>query len=247
MTRIYLPSEGAVSWQHLLADPVKHWRTGYSARTLAECWEAADGIPPEISDMFRAIGKDPELLIAIPEHKVPLPGSRRGESQNDLFVLLRVGDRTVAVAFEGKVNEPFDRRLGEWLKDASLASWNASSRASPQATRCSPRIQMSPTFVLGSMGAVGMVSSSGSAPVSSKTSTSPNEKPVRDRSRSTSSDSSASSIRSRSILQPEFKANLLSASRSARLCASLNPRRTIVGTSARPICFAGHQSAVPRD
>jgi hypothetical protein len=32
-----------------IEDPVKHWKAGYSARTLAHCWEAADGFPSEIA------------------------------------------------------------------------------------------------------------------------------------------------------------------------------------------------------
>ncbi|MER9815907.1 hypothetical protein [Mesorhizobium sp. M0078] len=61
----------------------------------------------------------PELLVALPEHKVPLPGSSRGDSQNDLFALVRVGDQTVAVTVEGKVDESFDQPLGMWLANAS--------------------------------------------------------------------------------------------------------------------------------
>jgi hypothetical protein len=45
MTKIYLPSFGPTDWQRLLADPVKHWRVGYSAMALANCWEAAQGLP----------------------------------------------------------------------------------------------------------------------------------------------------------------------------------------------------------
>lgn len=119
MSRIYFPSEGVRSWQRLLADPLLHWKPGYSAMTLASAWEAASGLPPEITRMLEVIGPNPELLMAIPEHKVPLPGARRGESQSDVFALLRAGDRTIAAAIEGKVDEPFDRRLGEWLVDAS--------------------------------------------------------------------------------------------------------------------------------
>jgi len=65
------------------------------------------------------IGEEPELLIAIPEHKVPLPGASHGDSQNDVFALVRAGSHTVAVAIEGKVNEPFDQILGKWLLNAS--------------------------------------------------------------------------------------------------------------------------------
>ena len=119
MNRIYIPSTGPGDWQKLLADPELHWREGYSAMSLAECWEAANGLPPEISDLFRQDGIAPELLFAIPEHQVPLPGAKRGASQCDVFALIRAGDRTVAVAIEGKVDEPFGPLLGDWLRGAS--------------------------------------------------------------------------------------------------------------------------------
>jgi hypothetical protein len=119
MNRIYLPSEGPAGWQRLLGDPVKHWRAGYSAMTLANCWEAASGLPPEIARILAQLGPDPELLVALPEHKVPLPGSSRGDSQSDLFALARAGDRTIAITIEGKVEESFDKPLGEWLANAS--------------------------------------------------------------------------------------------------------------------------------
>ena len=43
MSKILAFTSGPDDWQALLADPVKHWRPGYSARTLAYCWEAAGG------------------------------------------------------------------------------------------------------------------------------------------------------------------------------------------------------------
>jgi len=110
-----VPSAGPQSWQGLLADPEKHWRTGYSARTLACSWENSNGLPPEISRLF---GGSAELLLALPEHKVALPGGSR-PSQTDLFALLRWEGRTVAAAVEGKVDEPFGPTVGEWLESAS--------------------------------------------------------------------------------------------------------------------------------
>jgi len=103
MRKIYIPTSGAQSWQALLADPSKQWRPGYSARTLAHCWEAAEGLPPEIAELY---GLDSELLIAIQEHKVSLRDSGR-ESQTDVFALVKSSNRTIAVAVEGKVNESF--------------------------------------------------------------------------------------------------------------------------------------------
>ena len=105
-----------------MADPAKHWRTGYSARTLAHCWEAADGFPPEVAEAFQrtdeAALKDLTPVLAIPEFKVPLPGGHRS-SQNDLFVLARGAEGPVSVMVEGKVRESFGPTLGEWRGDAS--------------------------------------------------------------------------------------------------------------------------------
>jgi len=35
MSRIYIPANRPEDWRLLLAKPGKHWRTGYSAKTLA--------------------------------------------------------------------------------------------------------------------------------------------------------------------------------------------------------------------
>jgi hypothetical protein len=102
----------------LLADPDRHWREGYSAHSLAFCWEACSGLPAEILELFTQVGEKPELLIAIPEHKVPLRGGGR-ESQTDIFALVRAGSTTISTAVEGKVNEPFGPTVAEWLLDAS--------------------------------------------------------------------------------------------------------------------------------
>ncbi|WP_228461800.1 DUF6946 family protein [Paracoccus liaowanqingii] len=116
MSKILVPTSGVSDWQRLLADPERHWRAGFSAMATARSWEAAKGLPPEITQI---LGLDAELLFAIPEHKVPLPGGGR-ESQCDVFALVRTMDRTVALAVEAKVNEPFDRTIGDWLANGSV-------------------------------------------------------------------------------------------------------------------------------
>jgi hypothetical protein len=115
MSKILVPSRGPSDWQRLLADPAKHWRAGYSAMAAARAWEATGGLPPEFESI---LGAGAELIFAIPEHKVPLPGGRR-DSQCDVFALVRSNCRVVALAVEAKVNETFDKTLGEWLADAS--------------------------------------------------------------------------------------------------------------------------------
>jgi Domain of unknown function (DUF6946) len=119
MSKIYIPTERADEWRRLLADPDKQWRTGYSAKTLAHCWQSADGLPSEIASILRPYGRDLKLLFATPEHKVPLPGASIGESQNDIFALVRAGERTFAITIEGKVREPFGETIRDWLRNAS--------------------------------------------------------------------------------------------------------------------------------
>ena len=122
MPRILSLTSGPQDWQALLADPDKHWRVGYSARTLAYCWESADGFPPEVCQPFVQCA-DPLLaeitpLLAVPEFKVPLPGGVRA-SQNDIFVLARSAAGPVSIMVEGKVNESFGPTIEEWRQEAS--------------------------------------------------------------------------------------------------------------------------------
>lgn len=52
-------------------------------------------------------------LLAIPEHKVALPG-RGYPTQMDVWVLGRVGERLVSIGIEGKVAEPFGETVRDW-------------------------------------------------------------------------------------------------------------------------------------
>ena len=122
MPAIYVPTRGPEDWKPLLAKPDKHWQTGRSAKALAHCWEEAQGFPPEVAALFAgsdpAVFADMELLLALPEHQVPLPGGRRN-SQNDLWCLARGRGGLVSLAVEGKVAESFGPTLEEWSRDMS--------------------------------------------------------------------------------------------------------------------------------
>jgi hypothetical protein len=122
MNRIYVPISKPQDWQALLADRDKHWKPGYSAQALAQCWMEAEGFPQSVRNAFSSSGikifDDIELLLAIPEHKVPLPGGAQ-PSQNDLFVLAKGGGGLIVIMVEGKVAEPFGPTVGEWLEGAS--------------------------------------------------------------------------------------------------------------------------------
>lgn len=119
--KILVPTGSFQDWKKLLAKPDLHWKPGYSAMTLARCWEDAPGFPPEI----RAIVETgpPSFhnlnpLLAIPEYQVSLPGGDR-PSQTDLFVLASNKNGMVVIAVEGKVDEPFGPTLNEKLSGAS--------------------------------------------------------------------------------------------------------------------------------
>jgi len=122
MSKIFAFTSGPDDWQALLADPVKHWRSGYSARTLAYCWEAADRFPPEVAQALSRSDSpliaDLTPVLAVPEFKVPLPGGGHA-SQNDVFVLARSAAGPVCIMIEGKVNESFGPTLREWLHQFS--------------------------------------------------------------------------------------------------------------------------------
>ena len=122
--RIFIPTQSADDWQKLLADPGKQWRTGYSARALAYCWESADGFPPEVALLFSrsdvSAFQNVEILFSLPEHKIAMPPRGGHPSQNDLFVLAKARDgHLIAITVEGKVREPFGETLGEWNAETS--------------------------------------------------------------------------------------------------------------------------------
>jgi len=81
MSKFYIPSNSPEDWKSLLADPDKHWRTGYSAKALAYSWQEAGDFPHSVKKVFKASGiklfQFIEMLIALPEYKVSLPGGRK--------------------------------------------------------------------------------------------------------------------------------------------------------------------------
>ncbi len=123
MKRIFVPTQSAEDWKRLLAKPELHWKPGYSAMSLALSWEAAHpNIPPEVQAALHSAGNPlltyVDLLLAVPEYQVALPGGTR-PSQTDVLALLRGTAGLVTVAVEGKVDEPFGPTVGEKLADPS--------------------------------------------------------------------------------------------------------------------------------
>lgn len=123
MSKIYIPTGRPSEWKELLADPIKHWRTGYSTKALAYCWQEARGFPNCVKDVFKIsninLFQDIELLLAFPEYKVPLPGGKRS-SQNDIFILARGNNQLITIAVEGKVAEDFGQIVAEWKADDNI-------------------------------------------------------------------------------------------------------------------------------
>ncbi len=145
MTRILRPTHGPKDWQAGLADPARAWRPGFSAMAAAQSWEAAQGsgssgLPPEIAAL---LGPGATLQLAIPGHKVALPG-HGGESMCDVFALVQAGEAGVALTIEASVDEPFGPTVGTWLAEASgtrrerlaaLCNWLGVTYPLPEALR----------------------------------------------------------------------------------------------------------------
>jgi len=122
MNKIFIPANKPDDWKLLLAESDKQWKTGYSAKALAYCWQEANDFPECVRNVFKNSGielfQNIELLLAFPEYKVALPGGIR-PSQNDIFILAKGDDQLVSITVEGKVSEPFGEKIAEWRKDSS--------------------------------------------------------------------------------------------------------------------------------
>jgi hypothetical protein len=120
MNRLFIPTLGPTDWRRLLADPSTQWERSKSALEMAVCWESArdsdSGIPPEVAAALDTAPhlRGAQLLIGLPEHKVPFEGGGH-PSQNDLWALLRVGRELVSMAVEAKAGEKLDDIVKDWL------------------------------------------------------------------------------------------------------------------------------------
>jgi hypothetical protein len=118
MPKILIPAKHPEDWRQFLAEPEKQWKSGFSARSLAYCWQEADGIPEDVKKVLSQVPllKKIKTIFAIPEHKVSLPGGSKS-SQNDVWVLAETPNGLVSIAVEGKVSEPFGPTIEEWIKN----------------------------------------------------------------------------------------------------------------------------------
>ncbi len=123
MKRIFVPTVSGSDWQRLLGKPELHWKSGRSAMSAAACWEDNEPrLPPEITAVLEATGDEAlaslEMLLAIPEWEVELPGGDTA-SQTDVLAVTRNELGLVILGVEAKVNETFGSTLGEKRVGAS--------------------------------------------------------------------------------------------------------------------------------
>ncbi len=118
MSKFFIPSNTPEDWKSLLADPDKHWKTGYSAKALAYCWQEANDFPHSVKKVFKSSGiklfQDIEILLAFPEYTVPLKPYRSRASQSDIFILAKGNGQLISIAVEGKVDESFGEVIADW-------------------------------------------------------------------------------------------------------------------------------------
>ena len=121
MAEILFPALFLEQWRFYLADPVKHWKTGYSAKALAYCWHEAQGFPKEVKSVLTEAGNPfsgLEPLLILPEHKVSLPGGSTA-SQSDIWILAKSENQLFSIAVEGKVSESFGEPVDHWILEDS--------------------------------------------------------------------------------------------------------------------------------
>ncbi len=64
---ILIPAESTDDRRMLLRDPVKHWRQGHSAKSLADHWQDENGFPADVRQLFKSASvpgvRDAEMLL----------------------------------------------------------------------------------------------------------------------------------------------------------------------------------------
>ena len=117
---ILVPAMSLEDWKKLVPDPDEQWKPGSPATALAASWHGLMKFPREISALFSGSDatRGATLLLAIPEHQVPLAGGTRA-SQTDLWLLARTPIGLLSVVVEGQVSESFGPSVGDGQVDDS--------------------------------------------------------------------------------------------------------------------------------
>jgi len=124
MSKIFIRAMKPEDWVTFFEKGEADYKKEHSAWALAHCWhENPDDFPESIKCVFREsclpLFQNVELLFAFPEYRVVLPPTRGHASQNDLLVVAKGEGELIAIAVEGKVSEPFDKRVCEWIAQDS--------------------------------------------------------------------------------------------------------------------------------
>jgi hypothetical protein len=134
MSRLCVETRGICNWRDRLASPETQWRRTFSAFETAVAWELAErtpsGLPEPIAELFRGSGYgEPLLAMAVAEHKVVLAG-RGGDSQCDVWGLVKTDRGLVSMSVEAKASEGFGNQhepLRTWL-DGGRSAGSAKNR-----------------------------------------------------------------------------------------------------------------------
>lgn len=92
-----------------------HWKKGRSAYEVANTWLNSRDMPRSVKKL---LGTDPvlagaTLVEAFYERQTELDTLGR-PTQTDLLALVKTSDGLAVLGIEGKVDEPFGRRVAEW-------------------------------------------------------------------------------------------------------------------------------------
>ena len=96
-----------------------HWKQGRSAKSLADTWFHARGLPASIRTLLDQsdVLSGAELLEGWLERETDLGDGRGKPSQTDLLAVLGIGDTLAVLGIEAKVDESFGKLISEWLED----------------------------------------------------------------------------------------------------------------------------------
>lgn len=120
MSRTFIATRGAGNWRERLGNPETHWKQKCSALETAVSWECAarteSGLPLPVRALLQSGGYDnPNLLLAVAEHKVELHGGG-GASQCDVWGIVGTSKGLMSVSVEAKGQEKFgDDALKDWF------------------------------------------------------------------------------------------------------------------------------------
>ena len=96
-----------------------HWRDGYSAKSVAESWFHAKGIPAAVRALLDQAEEyeGATLIDAWLERETKLPWGKGRPTQTDLLAVLGIEDGLAILGIEAKVKESFGPLVSEWLGD----------------------------------------------------------------------------------------------------------------------------------